>query len=93
MSRIVGGPSEEQPATPEVQKICNEMKHEAEKKAGKKFDVFVAKSFTTQALALEPTLVASSIRSLQKPEAFKTYMRSDRFHIKEAHRILISRPL
>ncbi|RXN35651.1 cystatin-B-like protein [Labeo rohita] len=51
MSTIVGGPSEVKQATPEVQKICDEIKHEAEEKAGKKFDVFVAKSFTTQVVA------------------------------------------
>ncbi|RXN13709.1 cystatin-B-like protein [Labeo rohita] len=48
MATKVGGPSQVKQATPEVQKICDEVKHEAEKKAGKKFDVFVAKSFTTQ---------------------------------------------
>ncbi|XP_073695812.1 cystatin-B-like [Garra rufa] len=51
MSKPVGGPSEVKQATPEVQKICDEVKHHAEEKAGKKFDVFVAKSFTTQVVA------------------------------------------
>ncbi|RXN03313.1 cystatin-B-like protein [Labeo rohita] len=48
MATKVGGPSQVKQATPEVQKICDEVKHQAEEKAGKKFDVFVAKSFTTQ---------------------------------------------
>ncbi|KAI2665055.1 Cystatin-B [Labeo rohita] len=51
MATKVGGPSQVKQATPEVQKICDEVKHQAEEKAGKKFDVFVAKSFTTQVVA------------------------------------------
>ncbi|XP_056100287.1 cystatin 14b, tandem duplicate 1 [Rhinichthys klamathensis goyatoka] len=48
---VVGGLSEEKKATPEVQKICDEVKSAAENKAGKKFSVFTAKSFTTQVVA------------------------------------------
>ncbi|KAK7163933.1 hypothetical protein R3I94_002602 [Phoxinus phoxinus] len=48
---VVGGPSEVKQATPEVQKICDEVKPAAEEKAGKKFTVFTAKSYTTQVVA------------------------------------------
>ncbi|KAK2910877.1 hypothetical protein QQF64_026452 [Cirrhinus molitorella] len=51
MSKTVGGTSEVKQATPDVQKICDEVKHQAEEKAGKKFDVFKATSFTTQVVA------------------------------------------
>ncbi|KAJ7996247.1 hypothetical protein DPEC_G00235120 [Dallia pectoralis] len=46
-----GGTAEVKDATPEVQKICDEMKPSAEEKSGKKFGVFVAKKFTTQVVA------------------------------------------
>ncbi|XP_039517553.1 cystatin-B-like [Pimephales promelas] len=49
--KVIGGPSEEKKATPEVQKICDEVKSAAENKAGKKFTVFIAKSYTTQLVA------------------------------------------
>ncbi|XP_016136124.1 cystatin-B-like [Sinocyclocheilus grahami] len=51
MATLVGGPSQVKQATPEVQKICDEIKHHAEEKAAKKFAVFIAKSFTTQVVA------------------------------------------
>ncbi|XP_016389818.1 cystatin 14b, tandem duplicate 1 [Sinocyclocheilus rhinocerous] len=51
MATLVGGPSQVKQATPEVQKICDEIKHHAEEKAGKKFAAFIAKSFTTQVVA------------------------------------------
>ncbi|XP_020321346.1 cystatin-B-like [Oncorhynchus kisutch] len=46
-----GGTAEAKDATPEVQQICDEMKPYAEEKAAKKFDVFAAKTFTTQVVA------------------------------------------
>ncbi|XP_067234154.1 cystatin-B-like [Chanodichthys erythropterus] len=48
MSLLCGGASEAKDATEEVQKICDEVKYHAEDKAGRKFDVFTAKSFKTQ---------------------------------------------
>lgn len=48
---MVGGTSEVKQATEEVQKICDEVKSQAEEKTGKKFDVFTAKSFSTQLVA------------------------------------------
>ncbi len=49
--KMVGGTSEVKQANAEVQKICDEVKSQVEEKAGKKFDVFKAKSFTTQLVA------------------------------------------
>ncbi|XP_060755895.1 cystatin-B-like [Neoarius graeffei] len=46
-----GGLSEVEEATAEVQKICDEMKHYAEQKTGRTFDVFTAKSYKTQVVA------------------------------------------
>ncbi|KAJ8333283.1 hypothetical protein SKAU_G00421790 [Synaphobranchus kaupii] len=48
MPLLCGGAGPPQDATPEVQDICDEMKPQAEDKAGKKFDDFNAKSFTSQ---------------------------------------------
>ncbi|XP_029557237.1 cystatin-B-like [Salmo trutta] len=48
---MCGAVSQVSNATPEVQQICDKMKPHAEKKAGKKFDVFTAKTFTTQVVA------------------------------------------
>ncbi|KAK3540982.1 hypothetical protein QTP86_008204 [Hemibagrus guttatus] len=51
MPMLCGGTTKEMDANEEVQKICDEMKSHAEEKAGKKFDVFTAKSYKTQVVA------------------------------------------
>ncbi|MBN3326673.1 CYTB protein, partial [Atractosteus spatula] len=51
MPMLCGGTSEAKPATPEVQAICDEVKVQAEEKAGKKFQVFTAKEFKSQVVA------------------------------------------
>uniref|UniRef100_A0A8C1WDN1 Cystatin-B n=1 Tax=Cyprinus carpio TaxID=7962 RepID=A0A8C1WDN1_CYPCA len=51
MATLVGGTSVVKQATAEVQKICDEVKHHAEEKTGRKFTVFIAKSFTMQVVA------------------------------------------
>ncbi|KAK2814899.1 hypothetical protein Q7C36_023165 [Tachysurus vachellii] len=51
MSFVCGGPSEAMVADKEVQKICDEIKSQAEKKAGRTFRVFTAKSYKTQLVA------------------------------------------
>ncbi|XP_075054356.1 cystatin-A-like [Mixophyes fleayi] len=47
---VVGGVGDVQPATPEVQKLCNEVKAEIETKEGKKFSTFKAISFKYQSV-------------------------------------------
>ncbi|KAL6464085.1 hypothetical protein MHYP_G00284760 [Metynnis hypsauchen] len=51
MAQVAGGLGSEKVATPEVQKICDEVKPHVEQKTKKKFAVFVAKSFKTQVVA------------------------------------------
>ncbi|XP_051543748.1 cystatin-B-like [Myxocyprinus asiaticus] len=51
MPLICGGTSEAKDANEEVQQICNELKSHAEDKAGRSFDVFIAKSYKTQVVA------------------------------------------
>ncbi|KAI4878284.1 hypothetical protein NFI96_019208 [Prochilodus magdalenae] len=51
MAKVVGGTGQVQVSTPEIQKICDEVKPQVEQKSGKKFGVFVAKLFTTQVVA------------------------------------------
>ncbi|XP_051971074.1 cystatin-B-like [Xyrauchen texanus] len=51
MPLICGGTSEAKDANEEVQQICNELQSHAENKAGRSFDVFVAKSYKTQLVA------------------------------------------
>ncbi|KAI5610565.1 cystatin B, partial [Silurus asotus] len=46
-----GGPSAVKAANKKVQKICDEVKPRVEEKAGRTFNVFTAKSYTTQVVA------------------------------------------
>ncbi|XP_055038515.2 cystatin-B [Misgurnus anguillicaudatus] len=46
-----GGTGETRDADEEVQKICDEIKSHVEDKAGRTFDVFIAKSYKTQVVA------------------------------------------
>ncbi|XP_018590185.2 cystatin-B-like [Scleropages formosus] len=51
MAMMCGGTGAVQDATPEVQKMCDEVKKSAEQKAGREFSVFRAKKFTSQVVA------------------------------------------
>ncbi|KAK2870045.1 hypothetical protein QQF64_021997 [Cirrhinus molitorella] len=51
MPLLCGGTTEAKDANEEVQKICDEIKSHAEDKAGRTFDVFIAKSYKTQLVA------------------------------------------
>ncbi|XP_029935220.1 cystatin-B-like [Myripristis murdjan] len=46
-----GGIGEVKAATAEVQQVADQVKEHAEQKSGKKYDVFVVKSFKTQCVA------------------------------------------
>ncbi|XP_068588389.1 cystatin-B-like [Cebidichthys violaceus] len=48
---LCGGTHPAVPATDEIQKICDSVKSAAEQKAGKTYDVFTAKSYTSQVVA------------------------------------------
>ncbi|KAM6900233.1 cystatin-B-like [Xenentodon cancila] len=48
---MCGGLTEAKDADESVQAICDDVKKLAEQKAGKEFDVFVAKSYKTQLVA------------------------------------------
>nr|XP_046227510.1 cystatin-B-like [Scatophagus argus] len=48
MSMMCGGLSKPVDADEKVQKLCDTVKPHAEKKTGKTYDVFTAKSYTTQ---------------------------------------------
>ncbi|XP_053474676.1 cystatin-B [Ictalurus furcatus] len=49
--QLCGGTGHVKHANAEVQKICDEVKPEVEKKAGKNFDVFKATAFSSQSVA------------------------------------------
>ncbi|KAI7792748.1 cystatin-B-like [Triplophysa rosa] len=51
MPLLCGGTTEAKDANEEVQKICDQIKSHAESKAGRKCDVFIAKSYKTQLVA------------------------------------------
>ncbi|XP_047664610.1 cystatin-B-like [Tachysurus fulvidraco] len=51
MSFVCGGTGEAIVADKEVQKICDEIKSQVEKKAGRTFQVFTVKSYKTQVVA------------------------------------------
>nr|J7FQE8.1 RecName: Full=Cystatin-B; AltName: Full=RbCyt-B; AltName: Full=Stefin-B [Oplegnathus fasciatus]AFP50145.1 cystatin B [Oplegnathus fasciatus] len=48
MSMMCGGISAPLDADEDIQKMCDNVKPHAEEKAGKKYDVFTAKTYTTQ---------------------------------------------
>ncbi|XP_073670842.1 cystatin-B-like [Paramisgurnus dabryanus] len=49
--QMVGGTSKPNKATKDVQKLCDEVKHQVEQKAGKNFATYTATSYTTQVVA------------------------------------------
>ncbi|XP_020841509.1 cystatin-A1-like [Phascolarctos cinereus] len=48
---MLGGLDETQPATPEIQKIVDEVKPQLEKKSNEKYDSFEAVNYRTQTVA------------------------------------------
>ncbi|CAJ1082139.1 cystatin-B-like [Xyrichtys novacula] len=51
MQTMCGGASEVRDADEKIHKICEEIKAHAEEKAGKKYEIFVAKSYSSQVVA------------------------------------------
>ncbi|XP_041670171.1 cystatin-B-like [Cheilinus undulatus] len=51
MPMMCGGLGEPQPADEKIQKLADSLKGAAEEKAGKTFDVFVAKTYATQVVS------------------------------------------
>ncbi|XP_014831182.1 PREDICTED: cystatin-B-like [Poecilia mexicana] len=48
---LCGGTGGAQDATPEIQEICDKVKTQVEQKAGKTYETFTAKSYTSQVVA------------------------------------------
>ncbi|XP_055364279.1 cystatin-B-like [Betta splendens] len=51
MATLCGGTSPSKDADEEIQKICDSVKHHAEAKSGKNFEIFKAVSYTSQVVA------------------------------------------
>ncbi|XP_049421891.1 cystatin-B-like [Epinephelus fuscoguttatus] len=51
MPMLCGGTGPAADATEEIQKLCDEVKPSAEAKAGKTYEIFTAKSYTSQVVA------------------------------------------
>ncbi|XP_046879932.1 cystatin-B-like [Hypomesus transpacificus] len=51
MDVVCGGLSKQEPATPEIQKICDKIKWQVEKKTGNKFPTYTAEFYRMQVVA------------------------------------------